>query len=120
MDRPDLSDRQRRLTNVKWAIDNGAAAVFPREWIAITGERRAIWTCPGKIISLVRQNGLAAGVASHSLDTPKAVEKNGLAPDFYFKTFNSVGYQSQGRGKSPSSCRPSRGRGLRSRCWEQG
>jgi hypothetical protein len=43
----------------------------------------------------MKQNGLVAGVGSHSLETPQAVEKQGLAPDFYFKTFNGVDYCSQ-------------------------
>ena len=83
------------LTNVKLAIDNGAAAVFPMGGVADTLVRTGHLDAIGKIIALVQQNGLAAGVASHSLDTPAIVEKNGLAPDFYFKTCNSVGYHSQ-------------------------
>jgi len=83
------------LTNVKLAIDNGAVAVFPQggvgDQLVGAGKLDAL----GKVISFGRQNGLAAGVGSHSLDTPKAVEKHGLAPDFYFKTCNNVGYNSQ-------------------------
>ena len=83
------------LSNVKLAIDNGAAAVFPQggvgDQLVSAGRLDAL----GKVIAFVRQNGLAAGVGSHSIDTPKAVEQHGLAPDFYFKTFNSVGYNSQ-------------------------
>jgi hypothetical protein len=49
----------------------------------------------GKVLDFMRQNGLVAGVGSHSLDTPRAVEKQELNPDFYFKTFNGVGYCTQ-------------------------
>jgi hypothetical protein len=82
-------------TNVKLAIDNGAVAAFPQGGVGdqLVGAGRL--DAMGKVLSFIRQNGLAAGVGSHSLDTPKAVEKHGLAPDFYFKTFNSVGYNSQ-------------------------
>ena len=40
----------------------------------------------------MKENGLIAGVGSHTLDVPVAVEKAGLEPDFYFKTLNNVDY----------------------------
>jgi len=83
------------LTNVKLAVDNGAAAVFPQggvgDQLVSSGRLDAL----GKVLDFVHQNGLAAGIGSHSIDTPKAAEQHGLAPDFYFKTFNAVGYNSQ-------------------------
>jgi len=48
-----------------------------------------------KIVSFIQQNGLVAGVGSHSLEVPRAIEKAGISPDFYFKTLNNVGYNSQ-------------------------
>ena len=86
-------------TNIKLAIDNGAVGAFPQggigDQLVGAGKLDAI----GKIIAFIRQNGLAAGVGSHSLDVPRTVEKHGLAPDFYFKTFNAVGYNSQPPGE---------------------
>jgi hypothetical protein len=82
-------------TNVKLAIDNGAVAAFMQggigDQLVAGGKIDAL----GNIISFIKQNGLAAGVGSHSLDVPKTVEQHKLAPDFYFKTFNNAKYNSQ-------------------------
>lgn len=48
----------------------------------------------GKFVELVKAQGLIAGVAGHELRTPMAVEKAGIAPDFYMKTFHSTNYWS--------------------------
>ena len=47
------------------------------------------------MVDYIRSNDLVAGVGSHSLDVVKAVEQEKINPDFYFKTFNGVGYESQ-------------------------
>ncbi len=81
--------------NIQLAVDNGAVGAFMQGGIGdglVAGGRIDLIE---KIISFVKQNGLVAGVGSHSLEVPKAVEKEGLEPDFYFKTFNNVGYHSQ-------------------------
>jgi hypothetical protein len=49
----------------------------------------------GEVVSFIKQNGLVAGIGSHSLDLPKSAEKQGFDPDFYFKTMNAVAYESQ-------------------------
>ena len=86
----------RNLTeNIQLAIDNGAVGAFMQggigDKLVAGGEIDLI----GKIISFVQQNGLIAGVGSHSLDVPKTVEREQLQPDFYFKTFNNADYNSQ-------------------------
>ena len=86
----------RNLTeNIQLAIDNGAVGAFMQggigDKLVADGEIDLI----GKIISFVQQNGLIAGVGSHSLDVPKTVEREELQPDFYFKTFNNADYSSQ-------------------------
>jgi hypothetical protein len=48
----------------------------------------------GKFVELVKAQGLIAGVAGHELRTPMAVEKAGIKPDFYMKTFHSTNYWS--------------------------
>lgn len=83
-------------TNVKQAIDNGAAGAFimgrnaERLWKA--GKTELI----GEVIDLMKRNGLVAGVGSHTLVVTKAVEQLKIGPDFYFKTINNVGYESEG------------------------
>ncbi len=81
--------------NIQLAIDNGAVGAFMQggigDKLAAEGQVELI----GKIISFIQQNGLIAGAGSHSLDVPKIVEREGLEPDFYFKTFNNADYNSQ-------------------------
>jgi len=81
--------------NIQLAIDNGAIGAFMQGSI---GDRFAKDGCVDlieKVIAFIKKNGLAAGVGSHSIEAPQAVEKEGLEPDFYFKTFNGVDYCSQ-------------------------
>ena len=45
----------------------------------------------GEVVAFIKQNGLVAGVGSHMLELPILSEQHKFNPDFYFKTFNSVG-----------------------------
>ena len=86
---------QKPLENQQMAIDNGAVGAFVQGMSAdrLVGAGRL--DVIEKVLSFVRQNGLVAGVGSHSLETPRAVEREGLQLDFFFKTFNGVDYHSQ-------------------------
>jgi hypothetical protein len=84
-----------QTSNVQLAIDNGAVAAFPQGGVGDNFVKDGRIDLIENFISLVRRNGLAAGVGSHSLVTPFRVEKEKLQPDFYFKTFNDVDYQTQ-------------------------
>jgi hypothetical protein len=82
--------------NVKLAIDNGAAGAYCMGGVADdtfvkAGKAELI----GEFVSFIKQNGLVAGVGSHSMETAIISEQQKFDPDFYFKTFNSVGYYSQ-------------------------
>ena len=83
------------MTNVKLAIDNGAAGAFVQGGVGdrLVGDGRL--DTVGKFLDLVKENGLVAGVGGHALKVPQDVEAHGLKPDFYFKTVNGVGYSSQ-------------------------
>jgi len=81
--------------NIKLAIDNGAVGAFPMGGIGDTFFREGKFDLVGQVIEFIRSNGLVAGIGSHSLDLPRACESSRLVPDFYFKTFNNVGYESQ-------------------------
>jgi hypothetical protein len=48
----------------------------------------------GEPISLIRQNGLIAGVAGHPLDVPRACQEAGIDADFYMKTLHTGNYWS--------------------------
>jgi hypothetical protein len=81
--------------NIRLARDNGAVGAFMQGGIGDKFVEAHRVDLIGKIIDFIQHNGMVAGVGSHSLETPRAVEDEGLRPDFYFKTFNSVSYNSQ-------------------------
>jgi hypothetical protein len=87
-------------TNIRIAIDHGAVGAF------IQGGIGDSWTSDGhvdllaKTVDFIKENGLVAGIGGHSVDVPKAAEKAGANPDFYFKTLNNVGYSSATPGET--------------------
>ena len=84
-------------TEVLQARDMGAAGAF------LVGNLGDQWTREGKtqliaeLISLIKEQGMIAGVAGHELRTPKSVEQAGGNPDFYVKTLHSADYWSTRR-----------------------
>ena len=80
--------------DVKKAIDAGAAGAF------LIGNIGDLWTrnertdLVGKIVDIIKDNGIIAGVGGHNLGTPMACEKAGLNTDFYMKTHHSTNYWS--------------------------
>jgi len=84
-----------QLECVKMAVDNGAVGFFIQGANGDTFVKEGRIDYIAKIISLAKQNGLIAGVGSHTLSVPKTLEKEGLELDFYFKTINSVDYWSE-------------------------
>ena len=80
-------------TNIQVAIDNGAVGAF-----CMGGHAEEVFVAPGKgeligeVVAFIKQNGLVAGVGAHLLELPILSEQMKFEPDFYFKTFNSVGY----------------------------
>lgn len=81
-------------SNVKRAIDNGAVAAFMQGGIGDAWVKQNHLDLIGEFVSFVKQNGVLAGVAGHSVEVPIACEKAGIEPDFYFKTLNTANYQS--------------------------
>ena len=82
--------------NIKLAIDNGAVGAYAMGGVADdkfvkAGKAELL----GEVVSFIKQNGLEAGVGSHSMETAIIAEQQKFDPDFYFKTFNSIGYNSQ-------------------------
>jgi hypothetical protein len=79
--------------NIQLAIDNGAVGAF-----CMGGHAEEVFVKPGKgeligeVVAFIQQNGLVAGVGSHLLELPILSEQQKFNPDFYFKTFNSVGF----------------------------
>jgi len=79
--------------NIQIAIDNGAVGAF-----CMGGHAEEVFVAPGQgeligeVVAFIKQNGLVAGVGAHLLELPIMSEQLKFEPDFYFKTFNSVGY----------------------------
>jgi hypothetical protein len=81
--------------NIKLAIDNGAVGAYAQGGIADTFFKEGRIDLVGEVVAFIRRNGLVAGVGSHSIEVPRASVERGFNPDFYFKTINAVGYESQ-------------------------
>jgi hypothetical protein len=81
-------------TLIQRSADAGAVGAL------LVGNYGDAWTREGDLdrihqfVELVKGQGMIAGVAGHELRTPMAVEKAGIQPDFYMKTFHSNNYWS--------------------------
>jgi hypothetical protein len=86
---------------IRKAVDDQAAGVF---LVGNLGDR---WCMDhkvdrvGRFIELVRQEGVVAGVAGHSLEMLEAVTAAGIPNDFFMKTLHHHRYWSAPRSKSP-------------------
>jgi len=85
---------------IKLAIDNGAVGAFIQGGCADSFVRNGRVDLLGKAVEFIRQNGLIAGVAGHSVEVPKACEKAGMETDFYMKTLHSADYWSATPGEA--------------------
>jgi hypothetical protein len=80
---------------VKEAVDAGAVGAV------LVGNYGDAWTREGDVtrigefVSLVKAQGLIAGVAGHELRTVMQVVKAGIKPDFFMKTLHSTNYWSK-------------------------
>ena len=84
------------FTEIQQAADNGAVAAYVHGGVgdSLVGAGRV--ELLGIALDIIKQKGLVAGVAGHSVAVPKACEQARLNPDFYLKTFNSKRYWSAG------------------------
>ncbi|MBI4658239.1 MAG: hypothetical protein HY735_05210 [Verrucomicrobia bacterium] len=81
---------------IRQAADNGAVGAFTHGGVGDDLFKKGKIDVLGKAVELIKKQGLAAGIAGHALEVPKACEKAGIKPDFYMKTFNSKRYWSAG------------------------
>jgi len=82
--------------NIRLAIDNGAVGAYCMGGVADdTFVKAGKAELLGEVVSFIKQNGLVAGIGSHSMETAIISERQGFDPDFYFKTFNPVGFYTQ-------------------------
>ena len=83
------------VAEAKTAADNGAVAAFVQGAHAdrLLRSARGIEAVK-KIVSFLKAKKLVAGVGGHTINSPMTCEKEGVDPDFYFKTLNTVKYHS--------------------------
>jgi len=81
-------------TNIKRAIDNGAAAAYVQGGVGDSFVKGGRVDLLGKAVDFIKQNGIPAGIGGHSVEVPIAVEKAGIKPDFYMKTLHHGNYWS--------------------------
>jgi hypothetical protein len=84
-------------TPVKQAEDAGATGAFLLGNLGDAWTREGDVKLIGELLANIKGAGLIAGVAGHELRTVMAVEKAGLAPDFYMKTLHDANYWSKRR-----------------------
>jgi len=87
-------------TNVQKAIDNGAVGAFIQGGVGDSFISNGRVDLVGKVISFIKENGLIAGVGGHNVEVPITCEKEGIEPDFYFKTLNTANYHSATPGRT--------------------
>lgn len=93
-ERPSLEDLQKEITS---AVDKGASALFLHGGYCdrlVQSSRPENVDLLGKALEFIRRKGLMAGLGSHALEVPMACDKQGIQPDFYFKTFHHDKYWS--------------------------
>ena len=84
-------------TDVKKAIDGGAAGAFLIGNLGDEWARAGKVDLIGRLLDVIRQNGVIAGVGGHNLGTVMACEEAKLPVDFYMKTHHSTNYWSARR-----------------------
>jgi len=89
---PDPKDLK---TAVIQAKDAGAVGAFLLGNVGDAWSRDGAVDQIGRVVELIKEQGMIAGVAGHELRTPRAVEEAGIEPDFYVKTLHHKNYWSK-------------------------
>jgi len=84
-------------TDVKKAIDGGAAGAFLIGNVGDEWSRAGKADLIGKFLDFVKSQGVITGVGGHNLGTPMLCEEHKLPADFYMKTHHSAEYWSNRR-----------------------
>jgi hypothetical protein len=84
------------FSEIRQAVDGGAVAAYVHGGVGDSLVENGQIDLLGRAVHYIRQQGVPAGVAGHSIAVPRACEKAKVAPDFYMKTFNSKKYWSAG------------------------
>jgi hypothetical protein len=80
--------------NLKQVLDNGPDALYVQGAISDAMVQQGRVGELVRTLELMQASGLASGIGSHSIETPKTLMKLGAEPDFYVKTFHADDYWS--------------------------
>jgi uncharacterized membrane protein YphA (DoxX/SURF4 family) len=90
---PD-NDKKDIYVNINKAIDMGMDIIQIQgnwcDWLVRDNEIEII----DKMMNKIRENGITAGLASHTIDSLIACEEQGIIPDYYMKTMHHDKYWS--------------------------
>ncbi len=81
-------------SDIKRAIDAGAVGAYVHGGAGDSFVKGGRVDLLGKAVEFIKSQRVLAGIGGHSLEVPKAVEKAGIQPDFYMKTFHHDRYWS--------------------------
>ncbi len=81
-------------SDITRAIDGGAVGAYVQGGVGDSFVKGGRVDLLGKAVEFIKQNRVIAGIGGHSIEVPKAVEKAGIAPDFYMKTLHHDNYWS--------------------------
>jgi hypothetical protein len=84
-------------TSIRLAAEAGAVGAFLLGNIGDKWVRDGAVGRVGEVVEIIKEHGLIAGVAGHELRTTMAVEKAGIAVDYYVKTLHQDNYWSKRR-----------------------
>lgn len=85
------------LAGARLSIDVGAAACYAHGGISDALVKEGKVEAIGRAVDFIRENGLAAGVGAHRLETVQACVSAGISPDFWVKTLHHCDYWSARR-----------------------
>jgi uncharacterized membrane protein YphA (DoxX/SURF4 family)/phosphoheptose isomerase len=90
---PD-NDKKDIYVNINKAVDMGMDIIQIQgnwcDWLVRDNEIEII----SKMMDKIRENGITAGLASHTIDSLIACEEQGIIPDYYMKTMHHDQYWS--------------------------
>lgn len=92
---PLIEKKSEMSDTIKRQIDFGATLIYSHGGVT-DGHMMSGGTTDviGQMVDLIKAQGVPAGVGGHSLNMPKACEKDKIDPDFYVKTFHIDRYWS--------------------------
>ncbi len=88
------SDEAKVRNEIAHLIDRGATLLYTHGGMTDRLTMSSRVDVLAKCMELIKEAGVPAGIGSHSLETPKACEKEGVGAQFYVKTFHSDQYWS--------------------------